>query len=64
LLALTAALSLVGVTLLAAAMGAAVPMILSHFGIDPAMATGIFITPGNDILAVMVFFLVASLIYL
>ena len=64
LLALTAALSLLGVTLLAATMGAAVPMLLNHFGIDPAMATGIFITTGNDILAVLVFFLAATLIYL
>lgn len=36
----------------------------NHFGTDPAMATGIFITTGNDILAVLVFFLAATLIYL
>jgi magnesium transporter len=64
LLALTAGLSLVGVTLLAVTMGASVPLILKHFGIDPAMATGIFITTGNDILAVLVFFVVATGIYL
>ena len=63
-LAFTAGLALTGVTLLAVAMGAAVPLILHHFHIDPAMATGIFITTGNDIIAVLVFFLVASAIYL
>lgn len=63
-LALTAGVALTGVTLLAVAMGAAVPLILHHFRIDPAMATGIFITTGNDIIAVLVFFLVASLLYL
>jgi magnesium transporter len=62
-LALTAGVALTGVTLLAVAMGAAVPLILNHFRIDPAMATGIFITTGNDIIAVLVFFLVASLLY-
>lgn len=63
-LALTAGVALTVVTLLAVTMGAAVPLILHHFKIDPAMATGIFITTGNDIIAVLVFFLVASLLYL
>ncbi|NCC27674.1 MAG: magnesium transporter, partial [Gammaproteobacteria bacterium] len=63
-LAFTAGVALTLVTLLAVTMGAAVPLILHHFRIDPAMATGIFITTGNDIIAVLVFFLVASLFYL
>jgi magnesium transporter len=62
-LAVTAAIALTGVTLLAVAMGASVPLILNHFGIDPAMATGIFITTGNDIIAVLVFFLVVTQVY-
>jgi magnesium transporter len=64
LLALTAGIALTFVTLLAVALGASVPLILQHFGIDPAMATGIFITTGNDIIAVLVFFVVATAIYL
>jgi magnesium transporter len=63
-LAGTAGIALFCVTLLAVAMGASVPMILKHFGIDPAMATGIFITTGNDIIAVLVFFLIATNLYL
>ncbi|EIC19339.1 magnesium transporter [Thiorhodovibrio frisius] len=64
MLAGTAGLALFFVTLLAVAMGASVPMLLKHFGVDPAMATGIFITTGNDIIAVLVFFLVATNLYL
>ncbi|KAA6187018.1 magnesium transporter [Thiohalocapsa marina] len=64
LLALTAGLALAGVTLLAAVLGATIPLLLNHFGIDPAMATGIFITTGNDILAVLIFFVAATAIYL
>lgn len=63
-LAATAGFALFCVTLLAVSMGAAVPMILKHFGVDPAMATGIFITTGNDIIAVLVFFLIATSLYL
>lgn len=63
-LAATAGFALFCVTLLAVAMGASVPMVLKHFGIDPAMATGIFITTGNDIIAVLVFFLIATNLYL
>ena len=62
-LALTGGLALTGVTLLAVAVGATVPLVLNHFKIDPAMATGIFVTTGNDILAVLVFFSVALLVY-
>ena len=37
---------------------------LDHFDIDPAVATGVFITTTNDILGVLVYFTVASTIYL
>lgn len=62
-LALTAGSALAIVTLLAVTLGASVPLILNHFKIDPAMATGIFITTGNDIIAVLVFFLVVTQVY-
>lgn len=63
-LAGTAGFALFCVTLLAVAVGASVPMMLKQLGIDPAMATGIFITTGNDIMAVLVFFLIATHVYL
>ncbi len=63
-LALTAGLALTTVITLAVAVGATIPLVLDRLGIDPAMATGVFITTGNDIMAVAVFFLMVSLIYL
>ena len=63
-LALAAGLSVAIVTTMAATLGAAVPLLLERFDIDPAVATGVFITTGNDILGVLVYFLMASAIYI
>jgi magnesium transporter len=52
------------VTILAATLGSTIPLVLNHFDIDPAVATGVFITTTNDILGVLVYFTVASGIYL
>ena len=64
LLALTAGLALVTVILMAAVIGATVPLILHRLGIDPALATGPFITTSNDILGVLIFFQLATVLYL
>ncbi len=64
LLALTAALSMLTVIVLATIIGATVPLLLQRMKIDPALATGPFITTSNDILGLGVFFLLATLIYL
>jgi len=63
-LALGAGLSLLSVVVVAVSVGATIPIVLDKLGIDPAMATGVFITTGNDILSVMIFFLMMSLFYL
>ncbi len=63
-LAVTAGASLITVITLAVAVGATVPLLLERVGIDPAIATGVFITTGNDIIAVAVFFLMVTLFYL
>lgn len=63
-LAAAAGLSLLLVTVIAATLGSTVPLVLDHFDIDPAVATGVFITSTNDILGVLVYFTVASGIYL
>jgi len=63
-LALATSLSLVTVTTLAAMVGATVPILLDKIGIDPAMAIGVFITSSNDILGVLIFFLMATTFYL
>ncbi len=63
-LALTGGLALLAVVTVAVAVGATIPIVLDRIGIDPAMATGVFITTGNDILSVMIFFALVSLFYL
>lgn len=63
-LALTAGLSLFLVILLATCIGTTVPLFLHRFGVDPALATGPFITTSNDIIGLAVFFLLATLLYL
>jgi len=63
-LALATSLSLLCVTTLAAMVGATVPIILDKIGIDPAMAIGVFITSSNDVLGVLIFFLMATTFYM
>ncbi|MEM1044074.1 MAG: magnesium transporter [Bacteroidota bacterium] len=63
-LALTSAVSLLVVIVLATVLGATVPLLLDRVGIDPALATGPFITTSNDIIGLAVFFGVASVLYL
>ena len=64
LLALTAGLSLLAVIILATLIGTTVPLFLHRGGIDPAIATGPFITTSNDIIGLTVYFLIATVIYL
>ena len=63
-LAITAGSSLLTVIVMATLIGTTVPLLLHRLGIDPALATGPFITTSNDILGLMVFFLIATLVYL
>ncbi len=63
-LALTAGISLLAVIILSACIGTVVPLMLDRFGVDPAIATGPFITTSNDIIGLAIFFLMASLLYL
>lgn len=63
MLAFTASLTLVIVIVLATTIGAIVPLVLNRFGIDPAMATGPFITMTNDIIGILVFFLLSTMLY-
>jgi magnesium transporter len=63
-LALTVGLALFTVIVLAATIGASVPILLDRIGIDPALATGPFVTTSNDILGLVVYFTIAILIFL
>jgi magnesium transporter len=64
MLALSAAIALTLVTTIAGTMGALIPFVLRSLGLDPAVATGIFITTTNDVFGVLIFFVVASALYL
>lgn len=59
---LTVAISLISVIILASLIGTFVPIILDKKNIDPALATGPFITTSNDILGILIYFLIAKLI--
>ena len=50
------------VIVVAALIGTFVPIVLDKQGIDPAIATGPFITTANDIFGIYLFFYVAKLI--
>lgn len=63
MLALTAALTLVVVTIQASTIGSIIPLALERLKFDPAVATGVFITTSNDVVGVLIFFLIATALY-
>jgi len=60
-LSLTIAGSMMGVIIIAALVGTFVPIILDKHGVDPAIATGPFITTANDIFGIFLFFYIAKI---
>ncbi len=54
------ACSLVIVIIIAALIGTFVPIVLDKKGIDPALATGPFITTSNDIFGILIYFMIAK----
>ncbi|GAA4273717.1 magnesium transporter [Aquimarina gracilis] len=62
LFSFTIAISMLCVIIVAALIGTFVPIILDKRGIDPAIATGPFITTSNDIFGIFLFFYIAKLI--
>ena len=61
-MSITISVSMILVIIVAALIGTAVPIILEKFGIDPAIATGPFITTGNDVVGILLFFYIAKII--
>lgn len=59
---LSVAVSIIAVIIVAALVGTFVPIILDKRGIDPAIATGPFITTSNDIFGIFIFFYISKLI--
>lgn len=60
--ALAISISLVAVIIIAGLIGTFVPLFLNKKGIDPAIATGPFITTSNDIFGILIYFLIAKII--
>jgi len=60
-MSITIAGSMMGVIIIAALVGTFVPIILDKQGIDPAIATGPFITTANDIFGIFLFFYIAKI---
>lgn len=59
---ITVSLALITVILIAALVGTLIPLILDRLKIDPALATGPFITTSNDLLGLFLYFLIGNLI--
>ncbi len=55
-------IALVSVIVVASLLGTFVPLLLDKFRIDPALATGPFITTSNDICGILIYFSIAKLI--
>lgn len=59
---LAISISIIAVILFAATLGTLVPLFLHKKKIDPAIATGPFITTTNDVFGIMLYFTIAKLI--
>ena len=60
-LAFAISISLIVVIIVAGLIGTFIPLFLEKRGIDPAIATGPFITTSNDIFGILIYFLIALL---
>ncbi|MEA1786492.1 magnesium transporter [Arenibacter sp. GZD96] len=58
----TICIALIVVIIIAALIGTFIPIFLDHRGIDPAVATGPFITTGNDIFGILIYFSIAKIV--
>ncbi|MFD2551678.1 magnesium transporter [Bizionia sediminis] len=62
IVSITISIALIAVIILAALVGTFIPIFLDKRGIDPAVATGPFITTSNDLFGILTYFLIAKLI--
>ena len=61
-IALVVAISLFGVVLLSSLVGTLTPLLLHRFNVNPALASGPFITTLNDLLGIAVYFGIARIL--
>jgi magnesium transporter len=62
-LTITVSLALLSVIIFASLFGTLVPLALNKWKIDPAVATGPFITTSNDIIGLIIYFMIGRLMY-
>ena len=62
LLSITVSIALLSVIIFAALFGTFIPLTLDKYKIDPALATGPFITTINDVLGLFIYFLIGQMI--
>ena len=62
-LAATVSVALLTVILCASFLGTFVPLMMNRFKINPALATGPFVTTLNDIIGISIYFLVGRILY-
>jgi len=62
-LSYTVSIALLSVIIFAGLFGTFIPLVLDKFKIDPALATGPFITTMNDIIGLIIYFYVGMLMY-
>ncbi|WP_198034945.1 magnesium transporter [Winogradskyella sp. J14-2] len=62
LFALAISISLIAVIIVAGLVGTFIPLFLDKRGIDPAIATGPFITTSNDIFGIIIYLMISKLI--
>jgi len=62
-LSFTVSIALLSVIIFAAIFGTFVPLVLEKYKIDPALATGPFITTSNDIIGLFIYFMIGRLMY-
>jgi len=62
-LTFTVSSALFVVILFAALFGTLIPLLLHKLRLDPALATGPFITTSNDIMGLMIYFMMGRLLY-
>lgn len=61
--AIVVSIALFSVVLLASFMGTVTPLLLDKLGINPALASGPFITTANDLVGLAVYFSIARILY-
>ena len=62
-LSITVSVAMLTVIVVASILGTFIPLTLNRFKIDPALATGPFITTMNDITGMFIYFLIGRLMY-